>query len=68
MDKFVPREKLGRKARKQRDSRRRVTWTVSPVTKRVESKKLYSRKKKTHDRDDDCGMGLLLKTGICFVR
>ena len=50
---FIPREKLGRKARKQLDGERRVTWTFSPVTKKIESKKLYSRKQKPHDRDDE---------------
>ena len=58
MKKFVPREKLGRKARKLLDRERRATWAFSPVTKKVESKKVYSRKKKSHDRYDD-GMGFL---------
>lgn len=57
MKKFIPREKLGKKARKQRDSAQRTTWTFSPVTKKVESRKLYSRKRKAHDRYDDNGMG-----------
>lgn len=35
----------------------RPTWAFSPVTKKVESKKHYSRKRKAHDRYDDCGMG-----------
>lgn len=59
MKKFIPREKLGRKARKQLDGERRATWSFSPVTKKVESKKRYSRKQKNHDRDDDCGMVFL---------
>ena len=57
MKKFIPREKLGKKARKQLDSEQRTTWTFSPVTKKVESKKLYNRKRKAHDRYDDYGMG-----------
>ena len=57
MKRFVPREKLGKKARKQLDSEQRATWTFSPVTKKVESKKLYNRKRKSHDRYDDYGMG-----------
>ncbi len=60
MKKFIPKEKLGRKARKQLDSERRATWAFSPVTKKVESKKLYSRKRKAHDRYDDYGMGCFL--------
>ena len=57
MKKFIPKEKLGRKARRQLDSERRVTWAFSPVTKKVESKKLYNRKRKARDRYHDDGMG-----------
>ena len=46
MKKFIPKEKLGKKARKQLDSEQRTTWAFSPVTKKVESKKLYNRKEK----------------------
>ena len=56
-NRFIPREKLGRRARKQLDGERRTTWSLSPVTRKVESKKLYNRKRKTHDRYDDYGMG-----------
>lgn len=52
---FVPRDKMSKKQRKQLDSARRATWAVSPVTKRVESKKAYSRKRRPRDRYD--GMG-----------
>ena len=57
MKRFVPREKLGKKARKQLDSEQRATWAFSPVTKKVENKKQYNRKKKSHDRYDDYGVG-----------
>ena len=57
MKKFIPKEKLGKKARKQLDSEQRTTWVFLPVTKTVESKKLYNRKRKAHDRYDDYGMG-----------
>ena len=60
LKKSVSREKLRKKARKQLDSERRTTWAFSPVTKKVESKMLYNRKRKSHDRYDDYGMGLLL--------
>ena len=53
MKKFIPKEKLGKKALKQLDSEQRTTWTFSPVTKKVESKKLYNRKRKAHDRYRD---------------
>ena len=57
MRRFIPKEKLGKKARKRLDSQQRTTWALSPVTKKVESKKLYNRKRKAHDRHDDDGMG-----------
>ena len=52
MRKLVPKAKLGKKARKELDRQRRVTWNFSPVTKIVDSKKIYSRKRKTWKRDD----------------
>ena len=39
MDKFIPREKLSKKARRELDKQSRVMWEHSPVTKVVESKK-----------------------------
>ena len=56
MAKFVPREKLGKKAQKELNRQRRVTWDFSPVTKTVESRKVYSRKRKAQDRYDDYGL------------
>ena len=61
MKKFSPKEKLGKKARKQLDSEQRTTWAFSPVTKKVESKKLYNRKRKPSARYDDFGRG------FCYV-
>ena len=52
MARFVPKEKLSKKAQKELNRQRRVTWDFSPVTKTVESKKIYSRKKNAHVRDD----------------
>jgi hypothetical protein len=57
MSKFIPKEKLSKKARKQLDNEQRTTWAFSPVTKKVESKKLYNRKRKSYDRYDDYGIG-----------
>ena len=67
MKRFVPREKLGKKARKQLDSEQRATWAFSPVTKKVESKKLYNRKRKSHDRYDDYGMGFMFAHQILHI-
>ena len=53
MAKFIPRDKLSKKARKLLDAEQRTTWGFSPATKKIESKKLYNRKKKHHVRCDD---------------
>ena len=60
MNKFIPREKLGKKARKALDAKKRATWTFSPVTKRVESKKHYDRKKLPNAKYTDTGIGEFL--------
>lgn len=52
MARFVPKDKLSKKAQKELNRQRRVTWEFSPVTKTVDSKKIYSRKKKAQNRDD----------------
>lgn len=59
MTKFIPKEKLGKKARKDLAEQQRATWQYSPATRKVESKKLYSRKRKSHARYDFNGMGFL---------
>lgn len=52
MEKFIPREKLSKKARKAVDKGKRGTWgAVNPVTRVAESKKAYHRKK-VHKEDD----------------
>lgn len=43
MQKFIPREKLGRKARKALDAQGRAMWGISPIPRRVQSKKIYTR-------------------------
>ena len=43
MPKFIPREKLGKKARRALDAEKRATWGFSPVTRKVENKKHYDR-------------------------
>ena len=49
---FVPTKKLSKKAQKELNRQRRTMWDFSPVTKTVDSKKLYNRKKNTRDRCD----------------
>ena len=56
MAKFVSREKLSKKARKELDNQKRTVWVFSPTTKKVESKKLYNRRKSAHAWKNDFGM------------
>lgn len=60
MAEFISREKLSKKARKELDSQKRTVWAFSPTPKKVESKKLYNRKKSAHAWKDDFGMSAFL--------
>ncbi len=64
MPKFIPREKLGKKARRALDAEKRATWSFSPVTRKVENKKRYDRKKSAHVWKDDFGMSAFLRFGV----
>ena len=59
MARFVPKDKLSKKAQKELNRQRRVTWDFSPVTKTVDSKKLYNRKRNARNRDN-YGLGVFL--------
>ena len=51
MKKFVEYEKLSKKQKREIDKAKRATWGgVIPVTKKIESAKIYNRKK--HQRRD----------------
>ena len=56
MAKFISREKLSKKARKELDNQTRAVWAFSPTTRKVESKKLYNRKKSARAWKNDFGM------------
>ncbi len=46
MQKFVPKDKLSKKAKRELDNASRGSWQgVNPVTRKEESKKVYNRKK-----------------------
>ena len=45
MNQFIPRKKMSKKARKLLAAKNRKTWAFSPVTRTVDSKKIYDRKK-----------------------
>lgn len=54
-DKFIPKEKLSKKKRRELDNQKRNSWgEIKPVTRLVESKKRYNRQRekvKTRDLD-----------------
>lgn len=52
MNRFIPYEKLSKKKKKERNAEKRNTWTISPVTRRPENPKAYSRKKAQNWKDD----------------
>ena len=58
MKAFVPYEKLSKKQKREIDKAKRATWgEVVPVTKRIDSAKIYNRKK--HQRGGfDSGAGV----------
>ena len=62
MAKFVSREKLSNKARKELDNQKRAVWAFSPTTRKVESKKLYNRRKSAHAWKNDFGI-----SAFCLV-
>ena len=46
MVKFIPKEKLSKKAKCERNQAQRQTWgAVNPVTRKADSKKSYKREK-----------------------
>ncbi|MBQ9212172.1 MAG: hypothetical protein IJ153_10790 [Clostridia bacterium] len=58
MNRFVSREKMGKKSRRTLDSQQRRTWPIPPATKAFASKKVYNRKKKSHDDQNDWNRGI----------
>ena len=54
MKPFIPREKRSKKARQALDRQNRVTWgPLDPVTRRIENKKAYNRKRACKGDDYD---------------
>ncbi len=61
--KFLSKEKMGKRKKRELDSAKRGTWAgVIPVTRTIENKKRYDRKKSPRRYDDD-GTGILLFGG-----
>ena len=53
MTRFISRDKMGKKARRELDNQRRNTWSIPPTTKMFESEKQYNRKRKPLDYQSD---------------
>lgn len=54
MEKFIPYEKLSKKKRRELDRRKRSDWgEIKPVSRRIESGKIYKRKKAKPEEDLD---------------
>ena len=53
MNRFVPRSKMSKKARKKLDGEKRASWAFSPVTRKIESKKIYNRKRVSRTEYDE---------------
>lgn len=67
MEKFIPQEKLSKKEKRKLALAQRGTWNgVNPVTRKVESKKAYNRKKLRLEERDGSPNGVFLLQ-ILFV-
>ena len=66
MQKFVSREKLGKRAKRALDKEQRKTWIINPISRKSNNMKAYDRKKARHQADDD-GIGLYF-VPLLFVR
>jgi len=52
MDKYIPKEKLGKKARRNLDAERRSTWgAINPITRKSKNEKAYNRIKARREMD-----------------
>ena len=45
MEKYIPKDKLSKKARKEQNKKYRSVWKINPVTRRTEDPKVYRRHK-----------------------
>ena len=58
MNRFLPREKMGKREKRALDRARRQTWEgFNPITRTTENKKAYNRKKSPRWLNDD-GTGI----------
>lgn len=53
--KFIPREKLSKKAKRALDERKRKVWEINPVSRKGKNPRAYDRKGSQHRPDDGGG-------------
>ena len=54
MNRFIPKEKMAKREKHALDKAKRGTWEgIRPVTRAIENKKRYDRKKSPRWQDDD---------------
>ena len=64
MKKFVPFEKMSKKAQREHNKKQRRDWGgISPVTRCPQNPKAYNRAKSKRDRID-CGHAYVLKSAV----
>lgn len=44
MERFIPKQKLSKKAKQELNRKRRQTWSISPISRKSGNKKAYDRK------------------------
>ena len=60
MEKFIPYEKLSKKKRRELDRKKRSDWgEIKPVSRKIESGKIYKRKKAKLEEDSDASLFLM---------
>ncbi len=71
MEKFIPRDKLSKKARRALDAERRKGWgPLSPVTRKSPNPKAYDRnkaRKAVYPPDGLCFCSFPISTGYCPI-
>lgn len=55
-EKFTPRTKLSKKAKRALDKGMRAGWVISPVTRMPQNPKAYKRKKARYGDEPDTGL------------
>lgn len=67
MQKFVPFEKLSKKKQRELNKKQRGSWgSINPVSRKVESAKIYNRKKARKWKDDSMAvLFVVFERAVC---